>query len=180
MTPEDRRQEAASMFLTLAGDGAAEPEDQRSVTRRAVTILITSLLGLLPVLWAVSTQSADASPEAVLTKQAAVAEDDDGEASGDGTDTRSNRGTGKETRGNTDRGGQNTGGSTRGETDGRDATGKSERTQGTGKETRGNTDRAGRDTGAKTRNDTDGDGSNSTSGAGTDTGDDGGDDGDDT
>jgi hypothetical protein len=165
------------MYLTLAGDGAADAEDQRSLPRKVMMVVVVSLVALAPLLWAASAQGAgDDVPEAVLTKQAVASDDDDdaeasGDGTGDGTGTNSNGGTGKETQGNTDRGGQDTGKSTRGETDGRDGTGKSERTEGTGVETKGDSD-DGQNTGTKTRGDTDGNGTDSMSGAATDTGDD--------
>jgi hypothetical protein len=164
------------MYLTLAGDGAAEAEDQRSLPRKLMMVVVVSLVAMAPLLWAASAQGADdGTPEAVLTKKGVASDDDDdadasGDGTGGGTGTNSNGGTGAETQGNTDRGGQNTGKSTLGETDGQDGTGKSERTQGTGAETQGDSD-DGQNTGVKTAGDTDGGGTDSMSGADTTTGD---------
>ncbi len=175
----DGRVKAPAIFQTLAADGAAECEDQRSLTRRLLMVLAVGLLAFGPLLWAGAAQAAGSdAPEAVLSaKHAAAAADDDdddddttaGTGSGD-SGTNSDRGTGAETQGNTDRGGQDTGKSTRGETEGRDGTGATERTQGTGRETAGNSDN-GQPTGANTRGDTDGNGTDSISATGADTGD---------
>ena len=136
MTRSDTRRRAPAIFQTLAADGAAPNEDQRTLPRRLMMVLMVALMALAPLLWATASQAmAGDSPDAVLaTKQTAAAADDDdddddtGGATGSGASgTNSDRGTGRETRGNTDRGGQDTGASTKGETDGRDGTGKTER-----------------------------------------------------
>jgi hypothetical protein len=153
---DERYQVAPTVFLTLAADGSAAEEDQRSLPRRLAMVAALCLVALGPLVWAGSAQSfADDGPQAVLSQKNAGSADDDDDDDDSGAGTGSDPGTGQETAGNTDRGGQDTGGSTRGETDGRDGTGQTERTQGTGQETVGNTDRAGLDTGKPTQGDTD-------------------------
>ena len=168
MLNHPNKSKAPAIFQTLAADGAAASEDQRSLSRKLTMMLAVALLTLGPLGWAFAAQAASAdTPQAVLSgKQAAAAADDDDDDDDTGG---SNPGTGRETAGNTDAGGQNTGVSTRGETDGRDGTGATERTQGTGAETQGDSDN-GQDTGVKTGNDTDGDATDSIAGNGTDTG----------
>ena len=165
-----------AIFQTLAADGAAPTEDQRTVPRRLFMLIAVALLAFGPLVWTTAARGAtDDTPQAVLANKQAIAADDDDDDDTDGgtgsgaSGTKSDRGTGRETRGNTDRGGQNTGKSTRGETDGRDGTGATERTPGTGRETRGDSDDGG-NTGVKTRGDTDGDGTDSRPANGTDTG----------
>ncbi len=162
MKNHDSRGRATAIFQTLAADGAAASEDQRTLPRRLLMVLAIGLVTFAPLLWAMAAQGASSdAPEAVLSgKQAgAAADDDDDDDTGSGSGaggTNSNAGTGRETQGNTDRGGQDTGKSTVGETDGRDGTGATEQTEGTGRETQGNTDRGGQDTGVSTVGETDG------------------------
>jgi hypothetical protein len=143
--PVATRADAASVFLTLSADGAAEAEDQRSTPRKALMVFVAFLVALaMPLFWVAGADSSDDGPKAVANKQVAAADDDDddddsGTGTGTGTkssdgsarttggNTNSKSGTGRDTRGHTDRGDRDTGKSTRGETDGRDGTGKTER-----------------------------------------------------
>ena len=142
------------IFQTLAGDGAADADDQLSNSRKLFVLFLTGLLLVAaPLAWAGSAAGAngpDDAPQAVLVKSQADEDDDqddddtdtdDDEATagddgdtGTGTQTRgdtsesSDQQTGRETAANkTDRAGLDTGVSTRGETDPGDETGKTER-----------------------------------------------------
>ena len=151
----------SQLYLTLAAEGVDPAPDQRSLPRR-VFILFAAVLVLLlaPLSLASTAQGADQT-EAVLVK--ASGDEDDGEEDDDGgngkadTTGDNDTGTGRETAAaNTDQPGLETGASTNGETDGRDATGKSETGHTTGAETRAaNTDRPGLKTGVSTRGETD-------------------------
>lgn len=161
------RNKVPAIFQTLAADGAAPSEDQRSRPRQLLMAFVIALVTVGTFAWAMPAQGADDAQAVLSGKQAVAAADDDDDDANAAGGTNSDPGTGRETAGNTDRGGQNTGLSTRGETDGRDGTGATERTQGTGRETRGDSD-DGRDTGRETRGDTDGNGTDSSIGGDTD------------
>jgi hypothetical protein len=117
---------APEIFVTLSRDGAAAADDQRSLPRKALMILVAPLLMVsAPLFVAGPARSGDGS-EGTLVKPIATASD---------------TGTGNDTMGNTDAGGQDTGASTVGKTDGQDGTGQTERTEGTGVETQGQMER---------------------------------------
>lgn len=151
----DRHAKAAAprLFQTLAADGTAAHEDQRSLTRKLFVLLLAGLLCVAaPLAWAGSTAGAngpDDAPQAVLAKS-----DDDDDARDDDDDD--DETTDPET-GTTDEK-QATGGDdsdTGGGTGTRGHTGEA-RDANTGKETEAkNTDRPGLDTGKSTRGETD-------------------------
>jgi hypothetical protein len=154
---------APNVFLTLSADGSAREEDQRSTSRKALTILGAAVLMVSAPLFLAGPATSGDGGNATLVKPIALAaddDDDDGAAGGDDDDsagTASDPGTGNDTMGNTDAGGQDTGQSTVGETEGQDGTGQTERTEGTGVETQGQTDdNGGQGTGVSTAGETDG------------------------
>jgi hypothetical protein len=145
---------AADVFLTLASDGDSSGEDQRSLPRRALALLVVALLAVsAPLFWTSPAQGGDGPGAALVKPVAAASDEEEDDVSGGGDD---DQGTADETMGNTDAGGQDTGMSTVGETDGQDNTGQTERTEGTGVETQGQTDPGGQATGVSTRGETDG------------------------